>query len=115
MKRIRVIAGRVGVYIDGNYVAMRKESGAFEVSDDMAKKLVSAGAAEYVLDPDMIPGIGEVEEAETPLAEKSLKELKEIAEELGIGSRNSKTAYVKSIESYYEEEDAPDLSVADPV
>ena len=133
MAIIRVILGGVGVkYTDdrGNsrHVLKTPEDKPFECDDRLAERYVLQGVAEYVVKeavgivPEPGKRVGHLEPAELELMDYN--DLKRLAADIGVKPEGQKKAdYIAAIaaaevviddDAIIEDDELPDLNVADP-
>lgn len=113
MAIIRVKAGVVGFYVDGGrHMTKTAADAPFSCSDEQAAHLVEVGAAEYVGDA---PRVAQIEVDSVSLADMTIKQLAEYAAKIGVDVSDckKKADYIAAIEAA-DDDDMPNLSVADP-
>lgn len=122
--KIRIIRGMYGNRENGRIVEKNPESPPFEVAEKEGQRLIDLGIATAV-EERKEEAIEDPEEAETmtgyltreQLEDMKLEELRIMAESLGLKKNGSRTELIERImeESVeIEEEEAPELSPADP-
>ena len=122
--KIRIIRGMYGNRENGRIVEKNPDSSPFEVAEKEGQRLIALGIAAAV-EERKAEEIEEPEEAEAmtgyltreQLEDMKLEELRILAESLGLKKNGSRTELIERImeESVeIEEEEAPELSPADP-
>lgn len=122
--KIRIIRGMYGNRENGRIVEKNPDSPPFEVAEKEGQRLIDLGIATAV-EERKEEAIEDPEEAETmtgyltreQMEDMKLEELRIMAESLGLKKNGSRTELIERImeESVeIEEEEAPELSPADP-
>jgi len=127
-KFIQVICGAVGVKIEDGpgkirYETKTSKDNPFEVDDARAAQLVGDGLAKYVDEPVKTEAVVESENDGPALDEMDYNALKALAAEMGVTPEGKrKDDYIAAIKKAKEaqeldeeeEDELPDLNVADP-
>ena len=122
--KIRIIRGMYGNRENGRIVEKNPDSPPFEVAENEGQRLIGLGIAASVKEREA-EEIEEPEEAEVmtgyltreQLEDMKLEELRILAESLGLKKNGSRTELIERIMEEaveIEEEEAPELSPADP-